>query len=60
MNNITTKLIDPKELQRVSRIELFDEFEEWNLIQAHYCVIVAVQEKSNKDLFGTITLSVNK
>lgn len=27
----------------VSRLELFDEFEEWYLIQSHYCLLVAAQ-----------------
>ena len=31
------------ECNRISRIELFDEFEEWNLLQGHYCILVASQ-----------------
>ena len=30
-------------MNRVSKIELFDEFEEWNLLQGHYSILVASQ-----------------
>ena len=29
---------------RVEGIELFDEFEEWNLIMAHYCIALGVKD----------------
>lgn len=38
-----SKFLDPSEIRRISRIEMFDEFEEWHLIQAHYCIVVAGQ-----------------
>jgi hypothetical protein len=31
-------------LCRIERLELFDELEEWHLIQEHYCFLVAVKE----------------
>ena len=31
-------------LPSVSRLEMFDEFEEWHLIQAHYCFVAAVND----------------
>jgi hypothetical protein len=31
----------------VSAIELFDELEEWHLMQAHYCVVLASQKSPN-------------
>uniref|UniRef100_A0A6B2LBH7 Leucine carboxyl methyltransferase 1 n=1 Tax=Arcella intermedia TaxID=1963864 RepID=A0A6B2LBH7_9EUKA len=55
MNEIFTHLLDQKENQRVSRLEIFDEFEEWYLIQAHYCIILAIQEKQDKKL-ASVTL----
>lgn len=27
-------------------MELFDEFEEWNLIQAHYCIALGVNDRA--------------
>ena len=35
---------------RISRLEFFDEYEEWFLMQTHYCVTVASQE----DILGTL------
>ncbi len=28
----------------IERLEIWDEFEEWNMIQAHYCVAMAVRD----------------
>ena len=36
------KLISPDDKQRIARIEIFDEIEEWELLMAHYCVTLAV------------------
>jgi hypothetical protein len=33
-----------KHFARVERLEFFDEYEEWRLLQAHYCVCWAVQD----------------
>jgi hypothetical protein len=30
-----------EEQERVSKLEIFDEFEEWRLLMAHYCLLVA-------------------
>mmetsp|Transcript_43129 Transcript_43129/g.99363 ORF Transcript_43129/g.99363 Transcript_43129/m.99363 type:complete len:366 (-) Transcript_43129:38-1135(-) len=35
--------LDRADLQRVHKLELLDEFEEWNLIQAHYFFLVATR-----------------
>jgi hypothetical protein len=29
---------DATDVRRVERLEIFDEMEEWHLIQAHYCI----------------------
>ena len=26
---------------RIEKIEMFDEFEEWQLLQSHYCLVLA-------------------
>jgi len=39
--------IDPGDRRRIELLEIFDEFEEWNLIQAHYCVALGVQAGEN-------------
>jgi hypothetical protein len=38
-----TKLNGEGEKTRIERIEMFDEFEEWELLQSHYCVCVGVR-----------------
>lgn len=44
MAQVYSQCIDPQDRQRVERLELFDEFEEWNLIQQHYCIAVGVND----------------
>ncbi|KAL4567227.1 hypothetical protein LXL04_022803 [Taraxacum kok-saghyz] len=52
MLKIYTCFIDPQERQRIERLELFDEFEEWYMMQAsllfykreHYCVTIAIND----------------
>jgi tRNA wybutosine-synthesizing protein 4 len=41
MNDIYDNQLDKEEIKRVSKVELFDEFEEWRLMQAHYFIAVA-------------------
>jgi tRNA wybutosine-synthesizing protein 4 len=38
--------IDPADRRRIERLEIFDEFEEWNLFQEHYAVALAVNDAS--------------
>eukprot|EP00903_Cladosiphon_okamuranus_P017039 g15704.t1 len=35
--------LDPADVQRVSRIEVLDEVEEWELIMHHYCLVLAAK-----------------
>ncbi|KAH3742543.1 leucine carboxyl methyltransferase [Pelomyxa schiedti] len=42
---------DPREAGRVNRLELFDELEEWGLIQQHYCFIIAIKQASGTPTF---------
>mmetsp|Transcript_15107 Transcript_15107/g.20848 ORF Transcript_15107/g.20848 Transcript_15107/m.20848 type:complete len:341 (-) Transcript_15107:134-1156(-) len=46
MHTIHHKRLDPVEIQRINKLEIFDEFEEWQLIQSHYCIAHAVQHDS--------------
>jgi len=41
MLDIYNKMIDEKEKKRIEKLQLFDEFEEWNLIMSHYFVGLA-------------------
>ena len=43
MYEVYSKMLDGNDVRRISRIEWFDEFEEWHLIQSHYCLLVAAQ-----------------
>lgn len=44
MNSVYSKVIPSSDVQRIEKLELFDEFEEWHLIQAHYCISMSVIE----------------
>jgi len=41
MNDVYKYYLPVDELKRVEKIELFDEYEEWHLIQGHYCISMA-------------------
>jgi tRNA wybutosine-synthesizing protein 4 len=43
MNEIYSKYLDRADVERIQRIELMDEFEEWHLIQAHYFLLIATR-----------------
>ena len=38
--------LDPMDRLRIERLEMLDEFEEWNMLQSHYCIVLA--KKDNK------------
>jgi hypothetical protein len=38
MDCVYRDALDPLDKARCERLELFDEFEEWHLIQEHYCI----------------------
>ncbi len=37
------KHADKTEKARIEKIEIFDEFEEWNILQSHYCIVFAAK-----------------
>eukprot|EP01068_Selenidium_serpulae_P008692 Selendium_serpulae@DN5050_c0_g1_i2.p1 len=47
MNDVYDVYIDRMDVMRVQRLELFDEIEEWRLIQGHYFISVAIKGLSN-------------
>ena len=42
-----SKLNSEGEKTRIEKIEMFDEFEEWVLLQSHYCLTLAVRMQSD-------------
>jgi tRNA wybutosine-synthesizing protein 4 len=38
MSQIYAKKLDQGERARIEKLEIFDEFEEWELLSKHYCV----------------------
>ncbi|GAB4861976.1 Leucine carboxyl methyltransferase 1 [Ancistrocladus abbreviatus] len=50
MLRVYSKFIDAQEKRRIERLELFDEFEEWHMMQEHYCVAYAINDAMG--LFG--------
>ena len=44
--------IDQKDRARIERLEIFDEFEEWNLMQTHYCIAIGAMGVGTGGLEG--------
>lgn len=38
MDQVYQRSLDPTERRRIEMLEMFDEFEEWVLLQSHYCL----------------------
>jgi len=53
MKDIYTKFLDESELRRISRLEMFDEFEEFFLFMAHYCIAIGAKGISEVAFMGT-------
>ena len=43
------------ERTRIEKLEMFDEWEEWNLLQGHYCLTLATRS-SNVHNFNKIKI----
>ncbi|KAI3426176.1 hypothetical protein D9Q98_008553 [Chlorella vulgaris] len=53
MQHVYSDCIDPADRRRIERLEMFDEFEEWHLIQQHYCIAVGIKDRTGLlDRFG--------
>ena len=48
------KLNEQGEKTRIEKLELFDEFEEWDLLQSHYCICLAARKTSETSQILTI------
>lgn len=44
MNDVYYKCLDRDDVRRAEKLEIFDEFEEWHMMQAHYVVALAVRD----------------
>ncbi|XP_059633844.1 leucine carboxyl methyltransferase 1 homolog isoform X1 [Cornus florida] len=44
MLKVYGNFIEAQERRRIERLELFDEFEEWYMMQEHYCVAYAIND----------------
>jgi len=49
MNYIYDRCLPKSDILRIQRIELFDEFEEWRMIQSHYCISVGFKSPVKKE-----------
>jgi tRNA wybutosine-synthesizing protein 4 len=58
MNKIFDECIDKDELNRIKKLELFDEFEEWRLMQAHYFIAVGTRCSKDEDKIRTAFASL--
>jgi len=57
MNDVYDCFLDRPLVARAARLEIFDEMEEWRLIQGHYCIVCAVKEGSSfSGLFSNLRL----
>ena len=59
MNDVYYKFLDKGDLARVEKLEIFDEFEEWHIMQAHYCLLVgatAVDEEATAAIAEALEL----
>ncbi|XP_034202200.1 leucine carboxyl methyltransferase 1 homolog isoform X3 [Prunus dulcis] len=44
MLKVYSNFVEAQERRRIERLELFDEFEEWYMMQEHYCVAYAIND----------------
>uniref|UniRef100_A0A061SKM0 Leucine carboxyl methyltransferase 1 homolog n=1 Tax=Tetraselmis sp. GSL018 TaxID=582737 RepID=A0A061SKM0_9CHLO len=44
MDAIYRDFLPKQDLRRIEKLEIFDEFEEWHMIQGHYCITYGVND----------------
>jgi tRNA wybutosine-synthesizing protein 4 len=57
MNEFYNMMLDDIERDRVEKLEMFDEYEEWHLKCAHYMVLLGYNGNCNQLLSGMIKLT---
>lgn len=45
MSKVYKDRLDKTEKARIEKLEIFDEFEEWELLQKHYCLCLGKRVK---------------
>lgn len=58
MKTIYNTILEKKKVLRVAKLEMLDEFEEWDLIQEHYCIVWASNEKEKDSYWFHIKYKV--
>lgn len=48
MNKVYKEKLDHAERQRIEKLEIFDEFEEWEMLQHHYCLCLGKRIKNEE------------
>ena len=43
MLDFYNKYADQNERKRIEKLEIFDEFEEWIMLQSHYCIVLGIK-----------------
>eukprot|EP00924_Labyrinthula_sp_SR-Ha-C_P016902 maker-scaffold_6-snap-gene-18.48-mRNA-1 protein AED:0.02 eAED:0.02 QI:44/1/1/1/1/1/3/106/365 len=57
MNDIYYKYLNRELVRKTEKVEIFDEFEEFHLMQAHYCIVLAANLRGEqKMVFDHFTL----
>lgn len=47
MEKVYREKLDAEERKRIEKLEMFDEFEEWVLLQSHYCLCFSKRFEAN-------------
>lgn len=47
MEKVYREKLETEERKRIERLEMFDEFEEWVLLQSHYCLCFSKRFEAN-------------
>mmetsp|Transcript_47993 Transcript_47993/g.79859 ORF Transcript_47993/g.79859 Transcript_47993/m.79859 type:complete len:332 (-) Transcript_47993:598-1593(-) len=56
MMDIYSKCLDSHDRSRVEKLEIFDELEEWRLMQQHYCISWAIRQPQDSHLLDSVGL----
>eukprot|EP01023_Acetabularia_acetabulum_P013416 TRINITY_DN16453_c0_g1_i2.p1 TRINITY_DN16453_c0_g1~~TRINITY_DN16453_c0_g1_i2.p1 ORF type:complete len:193 (-),score=21.85 TRINITY_DN16453_c0_g1_i2:53-631(-) len=48
MDSIYREIIERVEREKIEKLEIFDEFEEWHMIQQHYCIAIGVNDNARQ------------